>query len=199
METITSTTLQHYETSARAFWEGTKDHDVTQNYQALLDALPARKGLRILDFGCGPGRDLVYFKSAGHEPVGLDGSAAFCEMAEKLSGCPILHQNFLELRLEPASFDGVFANASLFHIPKQELPRVLRDLITALVPGGILFSSNPRGNAEGWSGARYGNYMEFEQYEPILNEAGFTVLHHYYRPSNLPLAQQPWLAVVSRS
>lgn len=199
LEAITSTTLHHYESSAAAFWEGTKDHDVSQNYQALLAALPAQKGLRILDLGCGPGRDLLYFKSQGHSPTGLDGSPSFCEMAKKLSGCPVLNQNFLKLKLEPSSFDGVFANASLFHVPKQELPRVLAELKTALVPQGILFSSSPRGNAEGWSGERYGTYMEFEEYQQILKVAGFEPLHHYYRPPGKPRSEQPWLAVVSRS
>ncbi len=199
LDTIASVTIGHYESSALSFWEGTKDHDVTQNRQALLDALPPRKGLRILDLGCGPGRDLVAFKALGHEPTGLDGSPSFCEMARRLSGCEALNQNFLELDLAPASFDGVFANASLFHTPRQELPRVLGELKRALVPQGILFSSNPRGNAEGWSGERYGTYMEYEEYEGLLAAAGFEPLHHYYRPPGLPRSQQPWLAVVSRA
>lgn len=199
LKAITSTTLNHYELSARSFWEGTKEHDVSQNYLALLEALPQRQGLRILDLGCGPGRDLQYFKSQGHEPTGLDGSPTFCEMARRLSGCEVLNQNFLALNLPPSSFDGVFANASLFHVPKQELPRVLSELRKALVPEGILFSSNPRGNAEGWSGARYGCYVEFEGYREILIAAGFVPLQHYYRPPGKPRAEQPWLAVVSRS
>lgn len=199
MDAITAQTLQHYESSAQAFWEGTKDHDVSQNYQALLGNLPPKKPLRILDFGCGPGRDLLYFKSLGHEPTGLDGSLSFCEMAKQLSGCATLHQNFLKLRLPTAYFDGIFANASLFHIPKQELPRVLGELKAALVPSGILFTSNPRGNGEGWSGERYGTFMEYEPYRDILLAAGFNPIHHYYRPAGRVCADQPWLAVVSRS
>lgn len=199
MKAITSTTLDHYQTNAASFWEGTKDHDVTQNYEALLSALPPKKGLRILDFGCGPGRDLLYFKNMGHVPTGLDGAEAFCEMAREVSGCEVLHQNFLALSLPAASFDGIFANASLFHVPKQELVRVLSELRAALVPGGILFSSNPRGSAEGWSGQRYGTYLELEEYESLLTQAGYQILGHYYRPKGLPREQQPWLAVVARA
>jgi len=198
LNTITSTTLSHYEENAESFWNGTKDHDVSQNYDAFLDALPAKSDLKLLDFGCGPGRDLAYFKSVGHIPVGLDGSARFWQMAQKNSDCEVLHQNFLELNLGSNRFDGIFANASLFHVPQQELLRVLKELSQALKPEGILFSSNPRGNSEGWSGKRFGNYIELDEYERLLNLANFQVLHHYYRPKNEPPERQPWLAVVSK-
>ena len=69
-------------------------------------------------------------------------------MARAYTGCRILHQKFLNLELPSLSFDGIFANASLFHVPSQELPRVLSDLHTALRPGGILFLSNLRGEAK---------------------------------------------------
>ena len=195
---ISQRTLEDYEGRARDFWEGTKDHDVLQNYQALLQSLPAKPRYDILDFGCGPGRDLLYFKNLGHHAVGLEGCPSFSRMAQEYSGCEVLAQDFLQLNLAPESFDGIFANASLFHIPAQEFPRVLRELWTALRPEGILFSSNPRGRQEGWEGSRYCHFMEFETYRDYLKDAGFTVLHHYYRPAGRPRPEQPWLAVVSR-
>ncbi len=191
-------TLGHYNDNAQSFWQGTKDHDVSQNYRKFLDQFTAGRQLDILDFGCGPGRDLRYFKSLGHRPVGLDGSRAFSEMARANSGCPVLHQSFLSLDLAPGSFDGVFANASLFHVPSGELPRVLRELHSALRSGGILFTSNPRGDAEGWSGQRYGHFMEFAASQRYLHAAGFQVIEHYYRPEGAPREEQPWLAIVSR-
>lgn len=197
LDNIEKVTLSHYDNNALSFWHGTKDHDVKQNYRAFLSQFPDGKSLDILDFGCGPGRDVHFFKSRGHRPVGLDGSKAFCDMALEHTQCQILHQQFLNLSLPNQKFDGIFANASLFHIPSQELPAVLLELHKALRPGGILFSSNPRGNAEGWSGQRYGSYMEFEAAQQYLNAAGFTVIEHYYRPQGVPLAGQPWLAVVS--
>lgn len=199
---IEHTTLASYSASAADFWQGTRDHDVSQNYAAFLSAClqdkPAGTRLDILDFGCGPGRDLRHFKSLGHRPVGLDGCADFCRMARDYAGCDVLQQNFLQLRLAPQSFDGIFANASLFHVPAGELPRVLGELHAALRAGGILFSSNPRGKGEGWSGARYGHWMELEVSERYWEQAGFEILDHYYRPAGLPCAQQPWLALVSR-
>jgi SAM-dependent methyltransferase len=190
--------IAHYDENAESFRIGTKDHDVSQNIAALLDALPKEKTLDILDFGCGPGRDMCVFKSMGHRPVGLDGSKEFCKMAVKQSGCPTLNQQFLKLELEENRYDGIFANASLFTVPSQELPRVLKELHSALRKDGILFSSNPRGNAEGWQGQRYGHYMEFEASETFLQQSGFKIIKHFYRPEGIPREHQPWLAIVSQ-
>jgi SAM-dependent methyltransferase len=198
-KTITGRTLGHYEAHADDFWEGTKDHDVTQNYAALLGAIEGEGPFTILDFGCGPGRDLAYFRGAGHEAVGLDGCPAFCAMARERTGCEVLEQDFLALSLPEGRFHGIFANASLFHVPSPELPRVLGELGRALVPRGVLFSSNPRGDGrEGWSGDRYGFYPEIERWRELVVAAGFDEVAHYYRPEGLPRAQQPWLASVWR-
>lgn len=192
---ISQSTIGHYDDRAEDFWAGTRDHDVSQNLDALLDALGPPGPYDILDFGCGPGRDLVALRDRGHRPTGLDGSARFCEMARHRSGRPVLHQDFLALDLPAAAFDGIFANASLFHVPSQELPVVLRQLFAALRPGGVLFSSVPRGDGvEGWNGARYGTYLQLPGWQALLEAAGFAYLHHYYRPPGLPRPQQPWLA-----
>ena len=194
---IESLTLGHYNQHAESYWQGTQDHDVSQNYAAFLKPLPQTGALDILDFGCGPGRDVYYFKSLGHRVTGLDGSAEFCRMARTYSGCQILQQNFLSLDLPAHGFDGIFANASLFHVPSRELPRVLAELHAALKPAGILFISNPRGEGEGWSGQRYGHYMQIDASRQFLADAGFEILDYYYRPAGLPLHQQPWLAITT--
>lgn len=138
-------TLEHYAKNAESFWQGTRDHDVSQNVQALLRHLSGPPPCRILDFGCGPGRDLNTFAKLGHIAVGLDGAPAFVSMARANTGCQVWCQDFLDLDLPPADFDGVFANASLFHVPRRALPGVLQQLHDTLKPGGALFSSNPRG------------------------------------------------------
>jgi len=192
-------TLAHYDQHAEDFFANTRDHDVRQNMDALLQAMQGPAPYTILDFGCGPGRDLKAFGTLGHTAIGLEGSARFADMARAYSGCAVWQQDFLALDLPDQFFDGVFANASLFHVPSQELPRVLKQLHATLKPGGVLFSSNPRGrNEEGWNGERYGAYHDINTWHKYMTGAGFTELHHYYRPAGLPLEQQPWLASVWR-
>src|SRR5882672_7329280 len=199
LKQIAAQTLAHYDQRAQAFWEGTRDHDVSQNVAALLQHIEATPPFELLDFGCGPGRDLTTFKALGHHAIGLEGSTQLAALARTNSGCEVLEQNFLELDLPSSRFDGVFANAALFHVPSQELPRVLRELHTALRPGGVLFSSNPRGDGEeGWNRGRFGAYHDWETWRGYMNAAGFVELTHYYRPPGLPREQQPWLASVWR-
>ena len=199
LEKISNLTLDHYDQRAGDFWEGTRDHDVSQNIDALLQHIAGEPPFTILDFGCGPGRDLKIFVERGHIAVGLEGAAHFAAMARAHSGCEVWQQDFLELDLPDNHFDGAFANASLFHVPSQELLRVLLDLHATLKPGGVLFSSNPRGhNEEGWNGGRYGVYHDLDAWRRYLSAAGFVELDHYYRPAGLPREKQPWLASVWR-
>jgi SAM-dependent methyltransferase len=199
LDRIVALTLEHYNQRAQDFWQGTRGHDVAQNIEALLRHIEGEPPFSILDLGCGPGRDLKVFAGLGHAAVGLDGSERFARMAREYSGCEVWQQDLLALQLPPARFDGVFANAVLFHVPRQELPRVLAELRAALKPGAVLFSSNPRGNnEEGWHHGRYGAYHDLQSWRRYMTQAGYAELEHYYRPPGLPRAQQPWLATVWR-
>jgi len=195
LERIAGRTLDHYNQRAEEFWDGTREHDVSQNIAALLRSISGPTPFTILDLGCGPGRDLKALTALGHTAIGLEGAAQLATMARELSGCEVWEQDFLRLDLPPERFDGVFANAALFHVPAQELPRVLGELRAALKPGGVLFSSNPHGrNEEGWNRGRYGVYHDLETWRSFVTAAGFAELEHYYRPPGLPREQQPWLA-----
>jgi SAM-dependent methyltransferase len=196
---ISAGTLEHYNRNAESFREGTRDHDVSQNVAALLRNIRGAPPFAILDLGCGPGRDLATFRAMGHEAIGVEGSVRLAEMARAATGCEVWEQDFLALDLPAARFDGIFANASLFHVPARELPRVLRELHATLKDEGVLFASNPRGrNEEGWNRGRYGAYHDLETWRHFIEDAGFVEIEHYYRPAGLPRDQQPWLATVSR-
>jgi SAM-dependent methyltransferase len=199
LDRITALTLAHYDQRAEEFWKGTRDHDVSQNIAALLRHIEAARPSTILDVGCGPGRDLRTFTELGHLAIGLEGSQRLAAMARAYSRCEVWEQNLLSLHLPAERFDGLFANAVLFHVPSDELPRVLRALHASLKPGGVLFSSNPRGEGqEGWHGGRYGVFHDLPAWREHMEAAGFAELEHYYRPSGLPREQQPWLASVWR-
>lgn len=196
---IVRRTIQNYDDVAQSFWEGTRDHDVRQNIDALIGHIEGPRPFAVLDFGCGPGRDLKTFVDLGHRAIGLDGSEHFAAMAKAHSGCEVWRQDFLALDLPSGVFDGIFANATLFHVPRQELARVLGELRAALKPGGVLFSSIPRGaNEEGWSGGRFGAYHDLDAWRAFAARTGFVELEHFYRPAGLPRERQPWLASVWR-
>ena len=196
---ISQRTIADYNDRALWFHEQTRDHDVSQNLAALLSQINTQGPSRLLDFGCGPGRDLITFSKEGHQAIGLDGSEIFCAMAREHSGCEVWQQDFLRLDLPSLYFDGIFANATLFHVPAQELPRVLNELHDSLKPGGVLLSSNPHGqNKEGWQRQRYASLHNPQQWQNYMDTAQFTLIESYYRPKGLPRDQQPWLVTVWR-
>ncbi len=199
LKEIAANTLDYYNQKADDFFANTIDHDVEQNISSLLQNINATPPFTILDVGCGPGRDLKTFTQRGHAAIGLEGAARFVEIAKSHSGCEVWLQDFLNPVLPDNYFDGVFANASLFHVPCQVLPGVLLKYHAVLKPGGVLFSSNPHGmNEEGWMNGRYGVYHDLARWRDYLQTAGFVELMHYYRPEGLPREQQPWLASVWR-
>lgn len=196
---ISARTLDDYNRQAEAFRDATRDHDVRQNLDALLAHIEGTPPFTLLDFGCGPGRDLCALTALGHVAIGLDGAAKFVAMARELSGCDVWQQDFLALALPPARFDGIFANASMQHVPRAELPRVLGELRDALKPRGVFFASTPHGNnEEGWNRGRYGAYHDPRTWSAMVTAAGFELLDEYYRPAGLPRERQPWLATVWR-
>ena len=201
MEKHEQITIAEYQLTAESYRVGTWDHDVSQNREALIEAMPKVSG-KILDLGCGPGRDLVAFQAMGHDVTGLDATPAFVEMAKQAAGCPVWEQSFLSLDLPSDNFDGIFANASLIHVPSADMLLVLQHLYEALGDRGVLVMSMVRGNQEGFSerptGYRYVSGWEYETLAPKLLEAKFQILRHYYRPTGVAIANQSWLVLVAQ-
>src|SRR6476469_9719410 len=106
LEHIAGHTLDHYNQHAQSFWRGTRDHDVRQNIDTLLRHIENDAPYTILDFGCGPGRDLKTFTDLGHLAIGVEGAARFVEMARAYSGCEVWQQDFMKLDLPSRRFDG---------------------------------------------------------------------------------------------
>lgn len=194
-----SLTIAAYDRMAQAYWEETQHRDLNADYDLFLSHLDGQGPLDLLDLGCGPGRDLRYFARLGHRPIGVDGSACFVEMARAYSGCPVLQQDLLALQLPAGSYDGVFASASLFHVPPEVLPAVLGVVHTVLRPLGVLLALNPRGRDEqGWLGDRFCCYYRLATWRRHLHAAGFMELACAYRPLGVPRARQQWVTTVWR-
>ena len=197
-DSVTARTLQHYNQRALQFREGTREHDVRQNIDALLTSIRATAPLTILDFGCGPGRDLRAFTRLGHVAIGLEGAASSSSMARAGSGCEVWQQDFAEAASAVRALRRGVRECITVSCARAALPRVLRELHATLKPGGVLFSSNPRGeNEEGWNAAATAAITTW-RVAALLIAAGFAELDHYYRPAGLPREQQPWLASVWR-
>lgn len=198
-------TLADYAAVAEGYALGNLDHDVSQNMEALLRPLPRGTPLDVLDVCCASGRDLLALTKLGHRAVGLDGVPEFCEMARRRSGCEVWQQDLSQLDLPPARFDGIFANACLFHLPSAALPAALAALRQTLKPRGVLFVSNAHGfgeDKEGWTNGRtpktrsYVCWLSEATWVATCKAAGFELLESFYRPPGKPRDQQPFLATV---
>ena len=207
-------TIADYDAVAAAFDAGNKDHDVSQNIDALLGAIAAgRAGAAlggaagaerpiIVDLGCAGGRDLVALTARGCEAWGVEGSPAFCELARRAApGCTVLEQDFVDMDLPAETFDGAFANASLFHVPSESLPDVLGRIFESLKPGGVFFASNAHGfgeDKEGWTDGRtpatrsWVCWLSEATWRRYCEAAGFTFLHSYYRGSSKAFLATVW-------
>jgi SAM-dependent methyltransferase len=117
LEKIAHLTLEHYNQHAEEFWQGTRDHDVSQNIAALLQYIQNEPPFKILDFGCGPGRDLKSFAELGHIAIGLEGAVHLAVMARAHSGCEVWQQDFLKLDLPDNHFDDFSPTPHCFMYP----------------------------------------------------------------------------------
>jgi SAM-dependent methyltransferase len=135
----------YYHQNAGTFFAETVEVDMTPLYHRFMRLLPEQA--RILDAGCGSGRDARAFAELGHQVTAFDASAALVALAEAYLGQPVQCLRFQEIAWQEA-FDGIWACASLLHVPASELPDVMARLRRAIEPGGILYASFKYGGGE---------------------------------------------------
>lgn len=138
-------TLEYYERNAERYYEATRDADVSPLYEPFTRRLP--KGARILDAGSGSGRDTLSFLRRGYTVSAFDSSPGLCELSTQLTGVATRLLRFQDLG-DKEEYDGVWACASLLHVPEAELPDAIGRLVRALKPGGILYMSFKHGPGE---------------------------------------------------
>ena len=188
-------TINFYEKNAEAYAALTVTADMSRAYEKFLAYLP--HGAKVLDAGCGSGRDSLFFMRQGYRVTMLDASAAMCRCAEKLTGQKALHKTFAEINFDK-QFDGIWANASLLHVPEQELEKVLKILHRALKDDGVLYASWKYGEAERRDGERFYCDMTEEKLKKLLRRTGCFVCKEVWVSEDvLPLhREQRWLDVV---
>lgn len=170
-------TLAYYNVNADAFIEGTQKADMSEQYRLFLKYLSP--GCKLLDLGCGSGRDSAYFSSLGYEVTAVDGSEELCKRVRANYGIPALCIKFEELSFE-SEFDGIWACASLLHVKKADMPKVLGKVSAALKPGGVLYASFKYGREERVSNGRFFNdYTENDLDALLTSENQLSLLEYW--------------------
>lgn len=138
-------TLKYYQDNAQTFFDGTVNVDMSSLYEAFTQHLAP--GARVLDAGCGSGRDAKAFQEMGYQVEAFDASPAMVELAQEHTGLPVKVMTFADVDWKE-KFDGIWCCASLLHVPAVELPGVMRRLADALKPGGVWYVSFKYGDGE---------------------------------------------------
>lgn len=164
-----SQTLDYYNANAQAFASSTVDVDFSATQRRFAQLLPS--GARILDFGCGSGRDSKFFLQQGFNVTATDGSVELCRLARELTGLPVRHELFQDLA-ETNTYDGIWACSSILHLPKVELAGVLAKMVAALKPGGVIYASFKYGDFEGTRNGRYFTDFTEEGFRAFIHPIG---------------------------
>ena len=189
-------TLAFYNKNAKAFAEETAFVDFKETQDKFINIL---QGKRVLDFGCGAGRDSKYFVKAGLDVVAIDGSAELCQIAESYAGIPVQQMLFQELD-DRSRYDGIWACSSILHLPKEELRSVLMKMLNALTDNGIIYTSFKYGEFEGERNGRYFTDFTYESFcEFISDMKGITIEEYWYTGDVRPGREdQKWLNLLLR-
>lgn len=159
-------TLSYYDEKAKEFCENTVNADVSPQRERFLGHLA--KGDRILDFGCGSGRDTKAFLESGYKVEAIDGSAELCKTASEFTGIKVKNMLFQELS-DVEKYDGIWACSSILHVSKEELKIVLRKMFVALKNGGVIYTSFKYGDFEGERNGRYFSDFTEESFREYIS------------------------------
>lgn len=160
-------TLEFYDKAAQEYIETTIAADVTELNQMFLEYLAANSS--ILDLGCGSGRDSKIFINNGFFVTALDGSKEFCRLASSYLKQDVLNMRFDEISFNN-EFDGVWACASLLHVPSRELPEIFRKIVRAMKVGGYFFVCFKHGDFEGERNGRYFTDLTESKFRDLIRE-----------------------------
>lgn len=189
-------TLQYYNQNAESFIKSTISVDFKPNQDKFITLLP---GKTVLDFGCGSGRDTRYFLEAGLDVTATDGSEELCKNASAYTGIPVRQMLFQELD-ETDRYDGIWACSSILHLPKKELKPVLKQMIQALHPQGIIYTSFKYGSFEGERNGRYFTDFTLDAFTAFIKDMDhITIEEHWITGDVRPgREEEKWLNLILR-
>lgn len=164
-ERMKDTTLDYYDEHAESFVQNTEHADMYEAADHFLSCL--KPGTSVLDFGCGSGRDSLYFLKKGYRVTALDGSSRLCRFAEKKIGIPVRCEKFSDFR-DANCYEGIWACASLLHVPSIDLPSLFQRLASALKEDGVLYVSFKYGDDEGERNGRYFTDLTEKKLETLI-------------------------------
>ncbi len=188
--------IEYYSQNASEYFEQTVDIDMQDNWNRFTELLP--EGGSVLDLGCGSGRDSEYFLSRGFDVTAMDGSEEMCDLASIHIGQDILHLTFDEIDFNEV-FDGIWACASLLHVPSKQINDIMNKVIKSLKDNGILFMSFCYGDYEGERDGRYyTDYRTKALKELIAKHDELDLIEIWKEEKIKPDNNQPWICVIAR-
>jgi len=184
----------YYQLHAQRFFSETVDVDMSELYRPFVAHL--KPGARILDAGCGSGRDAKAFSEMGYEVEAFDASAELVELARQHTGLPVKQMRFEEVT-EVERYDGIWCCASLLHVPLAELPGVMAQLAKALKPGGVWYLSFKYGCGEREKDGRRFTDMDESGFAEVLSElSGIEVMECWQTHDQRPEREDSWINLV---
>ena len=193
---MSNKTRDYYNKNADSFIQGTVSVDFKETQDKFLKLLTGKK---VLDFGCGSGRDTKYFLESGFDVTATDGSEELCKSASTYTGIQVKHMLFQDLN-EADCYDGIWACSSILHLSKDELRIVINKMSRALKPNGIIYTSFKYGNFEGERNGRFFTDFTLDVFEDFISDVKDIVIEEYWitgdvRPGR---EEEKWLNLILR-
>lgn len=185
--------MNYYDINAQEFFDGTVNANMSPHHEEFLRFLPDTG--HILDAGCGSGRDTKKFKELGYEVTAIDGSLEMCRLASEYANVNVRHMQFQEIEFEN-EFDGIWASASLLHVPSDEIDLVLSKLKNSLKDDGILYASFKYGDFEGLRNGRFFNDLTETTAVELFEKNNFKVLKTWLTDDSRPERDEKWVNIL---
>lgn len=192
---MSNTTLSYYNSNAPSFVQNTVDVLFTDIQDVFLECIPA--GGRILDFGCGSGRDTKYFLSKGYIVDAVDGSKELCKIASEYTGVSVKCMLFDELDAVK-EYDGIWACASILHVEKMKLPTILKKMAVATKMGGTIYVSFKYGDFEGERNGRFFTDLKESIFEELIKNIPELVIKESWITTDVRVerGEERWLNIL---